>query len=186
MKKELENIIMSDLNRYEGVKSKKKILVNFIKNPGFRYTFYLRKSQFYKKNWFIRNYYKHILKKMRYKYGFEIPHELSLGKGFYIGHFGGITINGNTIIGDNVNISKGITIGQSNRGYKKGCPTIGDKVWIGSNAVIVGKISIGSNVLIAPNSYVNFNVPDNSVVIGNPAKIKNKEDATLNYINNIS
>jgi serine O-acetyltransferase len=55
---------------------------------------------------------------------------------------------------------------------------------MGANAVIVGGISIGNNVLIAPNSYVNFDVPDNSVVMGNPATIMARENATEGYINN--
>lgn len=48
--------------------------------------------------------------------------------------------------------------------------------------MIVGKITIGSNTLIAPNSYVNFDVPDNSIVLGNPAKIINNDNATKDYI----
>lgn len=52
------------------------------------------------------------------------------------------------------------------------------------NAVIVGKIKIGNNVLIAPNAYVSFDVPSNSVVIGNPGQITPKENATEGYINN--
>ena len=55
---------------------------------------------------------------------------------------------------------------------------------IGSNAVIVGNVRIGNDVLIAPLSYVNFDVPDHSIVIGNPAKIISKEEATKEYINN--
>lgn len=51
---------------------------------------------------------------------------------------------------ENCNIHKGVTIGQENRGKRKGTPVIGDEVWIGINATIVGKISIGSDVLIAP------------------------------------
>ena len=57
------------------------------------------------------------------------------------------------------------------------------KSGFGANAVIVGKINIGNNVLIAPNSYVNFDVPDNSIVIGNPGKIIHKDNATEGYIN---
>ena len=57
-------------------------------------------------------------------------------------------------------------------------------MWIGVNSTIVGKIKIGNNVLIAPNSFVNVDVPDNSVVVGNPCKIIYKENATENYINN--
>ena len=64
-----------------------------------------------------------------------------------------------------------------------GVPEIGNEVWIGTNAVIVGKIKVGNNVLIAPNVYLNTDVPDNSVVVGNPAQIISKLNATEDYIN---
>lgn len=75
-------------------------------------------------------------------------------------------------------------IGQENRGKRKGTPIIGNEVWIGANAVIVGNVKIGNDVLIALLSYVNFDVPDHSIVVGNPAKIISKEYATKDYINN--
>ena len=74
-------------------------------------------------------------------------------------------------IGEWCNIHKGVTIGQQNRGDLKGVPKIGNKVWIGVNATIVGKIEIGDDVLIAPNSFVNCDVPSHSIVIGNPCQI---------------
>lgn len=58
-----------------------------------------------------------------------------------------------------------------------GSPHIGNNVYIGINATVVGNVHIGSDVLIAPNSYVNFDVPDHSVVIGNPAVVHHKENA---------
>lgn len=76
-------------------------------------------------------------------------------------------------------------IGQVNRGPKKGTPTVGDRVWIGINAAIVGKITIGNDVLIAPNSFVNCDVPSHSVVFGNPCVIKHRDYATEGYVNNI-
>ena len=92
-------------------------------------------------------------------------------------------INPKAVLGKNINIATGVTIGQENRGKRAVAPTIGDNVWIGTNAVIVGKITIGCDVLIAPNSYVNFDVPDHSIVIGNPARIITRENATEGYIN---
>jgi len=64
----------------------------------------------------------------------------------------------------------------------KGYPTIGDNVWLGTGVVIVGNVNIGSNVLIAPNTFVNFDVPDHSMVIGNPARIIKKENPAEGYI----
>ena len=89
-----------------------------------------------------------------------------------------------TSIGENCNIHKGVTIGQENRGKRKGTPVIGDEVWIGINATIVGKISIGSDVLIAPNTFVNKDIPDHSVVFGNPCVIIPNTKATEEYICN--
>lgn len=105
--------------------------------------------------------------------------------GIYIGHAYNITINGKAIVGKNCNIHKGAVIGQTNRGQRKGTPIIGDRVWIGINAAVVGGITIGDDVLIAPNSFVNVDVPSHSVVFGNPCIIKHRDWATEGYINNI-
>lgn len=88
-------------------------------------------------------------------YGLEIPGQAQIGAGFYIGHPYNITINANVVIGKNCNIHKGVVIGQTNKGLLKGTPVIGNEIWIGINAAIVGKITIGDDVLIAPNSFVN-------------------------------
>ena len=63
-------------------------------------------------------------------------------------------------------------------------PTIGNNVWIGVNTTIVGKVSIGDDVLIAPNAFVNCDIPSHSVVFGNPCINKHKDNATEGYINN--
>ena len=118
------------------------------------------------------------------RHGIELSHHTQIGGGFYIGHPYGITINPNAVLGKNINIHKGVTIGQENRGIRKGSPTIGNNVWIGINSTIVGKINIGDDVLIAPGSFVNQDVPSHSVVFGNPCIIKHKDNATFGYINN--
>lgn len=126
-----------------------------------------------------------ILRRYRLKYGLEISPITSIGKGLYLGHAYNITINTNAVIGDWCNIHKGVVIGQENRGKRKGVPHIGNKVWIGINAAIVGNITIGDDVLIAPNSYVNCDVPSHSIVFGNPCIIKHRDNATEGYINNV-
>lgn len=70
----------------------------------------------------------------------------------------------------------------TNRGIA-GVPKIGDGVFVGINATVVGNIEIGDDVLIAPNSYVNVNVPSHSIVIGNPATIHHRDNATEGYVN---
>ncbi|MEM0542007.1 hypothetical protein WFZ85_05235 [Flavobacterium sp. j3] len=124
-----------------------------------------------------------MMRHYSYKFGFQIPSNTIIGKGLYFSHFGTVVINENAIIGQNCNINHNVTIGRQNRGAKKGSPTIGNCVWFGTGSVVVGKISIGNNVLIAPNSYVNFDVPSNSIVVGNPAKIIENKNATEGYIN---
>ncbi len=159
---------------------------------GKKYTFF----NFIK--YFIRNhevrflyFYRHqnicnklFLRKMKIKYGLEINSN-NIGAGFCLGHPYLITINPNAIIGKNCNIHKGVTIGQENRGKRKGSPKIGNEVWIGINATIVGNVNIGNNVLIAANSFVNCDIPSNSIVYGNPCIIKANENATKGYINYI-
>ena len=115
----------------------------------------------------------------------EISAGTQIGEGFYVGHPYCITINPKAILGKNINVHKGVTIGQENRGKRVGVPRIGDCVWIGVNSTIVGNIEIGDDVLIAPNSYVNCDVPSHSIVFGNPCIIKSRQAATEGYINNI-
>ena len=124
-----------------------------------------------------------------YKYlserrGIEIAWNAKIGYGLYLGHAYNITINPKAWIGNNCNIHKGVTIGQENRGKRKGYPTIGNEVWIGVNATVCGNITIGDDVMIAPNSFVNCDIPSHSVVFGNPCVIKHNDHATEDYINN--
>jgi serine O-acetyltransferase len=101
--------------------------------------------------------------------GISIPASAIIGHSFYIGHFGGVIINSNAVIGDNCNISQGVTIGVSGQGEKRGVPVIGNEVYIGANAVVAGKITVGNNVLIGACSMVNSSVEDGVVVSGVPA-----------------
>jgi len=170
------------------VTGKELTFIQFFKayrNQGFRYLFFHRMCSFHKKNKIIYFFSKIMLRHYCYKFGFQIPNQSQIGKGLFISHFGTVVINEFVKIGNYCNINHNITIGRQNRGSKKGSPTLGNYVWIGTGSVIVGKIDIGDHVMIAPNAYVNFDVPAHSIVIGNPAKIIEKENPTENYINNI-
>ena len=127
--------------------------------------------------------YRKLYNRYRAKRCIEIDAETQIGAGLYFGHAYCITINPKAVLGRNINLHKGVTIGQENRGKRKGTPVIGDNVWIGVNATIVGSIHVGSDVLLAPNSYVNCDVPDHSIVFGNPCIIKHSDFATENYVN---
>lgn len=112
-----------------------------------------------------------------------MPFSAKIGKGIQLLHPYGIVINSTAEIGKNCTIMKGATVGNSKTG-KVGSPVIGDNVYIGLNSTVVGKIKIGNNVLIAANTFVNFDVPDDSVVIGSPGVIHPKNNASLPYLSN--
>jgi serine O-acetyltransferase len=116
------------------------------------------------------------------KYGLEISDRAKIGEGLYLGHPYNITVAGGVKIGKNANLHKGCTIGRENRGKRAGVPTLGDCVYVGINSTVVGNITVGDDVFIAPGAFVNFDVPSHSVVIGNPGVIHHKENATENYI----
>ena len=132
-------------------------------------------------NVFARKFFHIIRHAMAVKRCAEISFQ-NIGAGFHLSHGTAIVITAEAKIGENCSLRNGITIGVELRGKRKGAPTIGNRVWIGPNAVIVGKISVGHDVLIGANAYVNFDVPDHSIVIGNPGRIIHKENATEDYI----
>jgi len=167
--------IKSDLYRYYGDLSRKIFYKNLLFDSGFRFSFYLRKCegtrQGKKVQQLIKFFWLFLLWRMGLKYHIHIPVATKIGYGFYICYGEFITITGESNIGNNFCINHGAIIGKTSRGKRKGSPTIGDNVWIGAHAVVVGKINIGNNVLIAPLAHVNFDVPNNAVVAGNPGKI---------------
>jgi serine O-acetyltransferase len=124
-----------------------------------------------------------FLYRLSRKYGLEISVGAELGDGTYLGHPYNITVAEGVKTGRNVNLHKGCTIGRENRGKRCGVPTIGNNVYVGINAVIVGNITIGDDVLIAPGSFVNRDIPPHSIVIGNPCQIHYKEHASEGYVN---
>ena len=84
-----------------------------------------------------------VLRHYSIRYGIDISRDARIGSGLYIGHFGGIFVSGGVIIGDNCNISQGVTLGQQNRGERTGCPVIGNNVYIAPGAKIIGRVKIG-------------------------------------------
>ncbi len=133
----------------------------------------------------LKLFYMLRLMRLANKTQIQIPARTRIGEGLYIGHLGRVIVHPDAVLGKNVNLGTGVTIGMENRGARKGTPTIGDRCWIGTNAVVVGNVTIGSDVMIAPLAFVNFDVPDHSIVVGNPGKIIPKENATAEYICNL-
>ena len=123
--------------------------------------------------WLYHYYHK---TRLSYKLGYQIPPE-TCGKNLILYHYsGGIVINAQARLGDNCKLYPGLVVGST----PEGVPTIGNNVWIGPGVKIVGKIFIGDNVIIAPNSVVQKNIPSNVIVGGIPAKVI-KEITAENY-----
>jgi serine O-acetyltransferase len=103
--------------------------------------------------------------------GICVPGRCNIGPGLYIGHFGNIFVDSEARIGANCNLAQGVTIGKGGRGELHGVPVLGDRVHLGANAVILGKISIGDDAVIGPGAVVMNSVPARGVAMGNPARI---------------
>ena len=129
-----------------------------------------------------KDYYLRKLKKLEKKTGVSFEGNPSIGKGFILGHWGKVVINGKAKFGNQFFVTHNVTIGRDIRGRRKGVPEFGDRVVIRTNSCVVGNIHIGNDVLIAPNTFVNFDVPDHSVVIGNPATIHHRDNATEGHL----
>lgn len=174
------DILRDDLWRYEGERSRLwwMPLRYIMFTPGFQYTYFLRNAQF----GHCRSFWKILLKLCSFKFGYQIPPETKIGRGFRLLHFGNVVVNPETIIGKNFNLAQGTLIGGA-QGKNAGYPIIGDNVVMGANSIVIGGVKIGNNVLIAPGAFINFDVPDNSIVIGNPGKIISREKSpTAKYI----
>ena len=180
----MNSVIYDDLYRRTG----KKDIWTLLKElcvPQFRFIFLKRMCELTRKRkriCFFFPFFRFLYGHYKITYLTDIPARVSIGRGFRIGHVGGIVINPDVVIGNNVDIYNGVLLGVNFRGRKKGCPTIKDNVFIGANAVVCGNITIGCDVLIAPNSFVDFDVPDHSIVSGNPSIIKPRECATRDFV----
>lgn len=173
--------IRYDLYRVSGRTDTKALLKYVFKDRVFRKLFYYR---LYLKSGKVNQYVVRVLNHhLSNKLTIDLPFTAQIGKGFQILHPYAVVINSQALIGDNCTIMKGATIGNSKTG-KIGAPTIGDNVYIGLNSSIVGGVKVGNNVLIAANTFVNFDVPDDSVVIGSPGIIHHKEKASKPYLSN--
>ena len=107
----------------------------------------------------------------RFLTGIEIHPAVKIGKNLFIDHGMGIVIGETTIIGSNVSIYQGVTLGGTKSVKKKRHPTIEDNVIIGAGAKVLGPITVGKSSKIGANSVVTKNVPSNTTVIGIPARV---------------
>ena len=177
--KQLKHFVKCDLFRYMG----KIGYIAFLRSwftPGFRFSFYLRVSQYTIGLGLIHWIFRLRLRHYQFKYGISIHHTTEIGPGLYIGHFGGIVVNPNSRIGANVNLSPNILIGHK---YNKQTgffeyPTIGNRVAIGNGSKIIGGVNVGDDSVIGLNTIITHDVPNKAVVVGMPQKIISMEGSS--------
>jgi serine O-acetyltransferase len=192
---ELTDHWRADLYRHTGELSWRHLFTHVVFSDGgerfsdgVKYMFYLRLCRYLKCQrprilfWPLYRLTMRLFTRYKYKFGCSIPHTTSIGFGFYIGHIRDIVINERAVIGDNCNISQGVTIGQANRGRRKGTPVIGRNVYIGPGAKIVGAVRVGNDVAIGANCVVTDDVPDHAVVVGVPGRVISF-DGSAGYVN---
>ena len=183
---EFKYLVYSDLYRYTGKYSITILIKNLIWNPSFKYSFSMRLCTLLRQHKIARfSLYivaKGMLRHYSIRYGISVPASIRIGSGFYIAHIGGIYINDSCRIGKNCNITTGVTLGQANRGPRKGAPVVGDDVYIGPGAKLVGKVKIGNNAAIGANCVVTKDIPDNAVVVGVPGRVISY-DGSASYVN---
>ncbi len=184
--KSIKYLILSDLYRYHG---KIGILILFrelLFGTGFKYTFWLRLCRHFryqtKFHYPIFLFCWMVLRHYMFKFGIQLSHGTEIGPGFYIGHFGTIVVSPSAVIGKNCNISQGVTVGRISQGERAGAPIIGDNVYIGPGAKLIGNIKIGDNVAIGANAVVTKDVDTSVVVAGVPAKVIS-DKGSFEYIN---
>ena len=137
--------------------------------PSFKVMIYYHISHklYLKGHFFLARY---LCERAKRKTGIEIHPGATIGDDFFIDHGRVVVIGETTIIGNNVNIYHGVTLGGTSLDKVKRHPTVMDNVMIGSGAKILGNITIGSNTKIGANAVVTKDIPNESVVVGVPGK----------------
>ncbi len=113
----------------------------------------------------------------RHVTGIEIHPGACIGKGFFIDHGDGVVIGETTVIGDDVTLYQGVTLGGTGKDVGKRHPTIGNRVTIGAGAKVLGPFTVGDGSKIGASAVVLKEVPPNCTVVGNPGRIVRREGA---------
>ena len=184
-KKEAKRMIMIDYEFNASFRKTKVLQKGFLKSIEWKTIKAYRYFQA-NKNTYWRKHYSKKLKRIEKKTGIRFENNVTIGEGLIIGHWGDIILNENVKFGNGLFITHGVNIGRDIRGKRAGTPTFGNNVCVRGNSTVVGNITIGDDVLIAPNTFVNFDVPSHSIVIGNPATIHHRDHATEGHLGSIS
>lgn len=143
--------------------------------PSFRAMLYYRRSH---KKYLKGKYFaaRRISQKAVRKTGIEIHPGATIGYGLFIDHGQGVVIGETTIIGNNVTLYQGVTLGGTGKEHGKRHPTIGDNVMISAGAKVLGSFTVGENSKIGAGSVVLREVPPNSTVVGVPGVVVKRKD----------
>lgn len=139
--------------------------------PSFRAQFYYKISKYFYKHkmYFLARLISEFAKR---RTGIEIHPGATIGRNLFIDHGMGVVIGQTAIIGNDVTMFHGVTLGGTgNEKTKKRHPTIGNNVFIGSGAKVLGNITIGDNVKIGANAVVLKNVEKNRTIVGIPGYV---------------
>lgn len=146
--------------------------------PSFRVMLSYRRAhkQYLKGHYFRARY---ISQRAARKTGIEIHPGATIGKGFFIDHGSGVIIGETAIVGDNVTMYQGVTLGGTGKETGKRHPTIGDNVMISAGAKIIGSFTVGENSKIGAGSVVIEEVPPNCTVVGVPGRIVKRDNMKI-------
>ena len=146
--------------------------------PSFKVMLHYRLAHklYLKKHYFLARY---ISQRGVRKTGSEIHPGAQIGKGLFIDHGNGVIIGETTIIGNNVTLYQGVTLGGTGKEHGKRHPTIGDNVMISAGAKVLGSFTIGENSKIGAGSVVLSEVPPNSTVVGVPGRVVKRNNEAL-------
>ena len=119
------------------------------------------------------------------KTGVEIHPAVKIGKRFFIDHGTGVVIGETAVIGDDVTIYQGVTLGGTGKDTGKRHPTIGNNVMIGAGAKVLGPLVIGDNSRIAAGAVVLSDIPSNSTAVGVPAKVVRRDGVRVDDLDQV-
>ncbi|MCA1780339.1 MAG: hypothetical protein LC637_13470, partial [Xanthomonadaceae bacterium] len=102
-------------------------------------------------------------------FGISISTNSRIGRGFYIGHFGGIVVHGD--LGEGCSIGQGVTIGSRGAGRSDGYPSIGKRVYLGAGAMVIGRVHVGDDVVVGANTVVVTDIPAGCRVVSAAVRI---------------
>jgi len=146
--------------------------------PSFKVMLHYRVAHrlYLKKHYFLARW---ISQRASRKTGIEIHPGAQIGEGFFIDHGNGVIIGETTIIGNNVTLYQGVTLGGTGKETGKRHPTIEDNVMISAGAKVLGSFTIGANSKIGAGSVVLEEVPPNSTVVGVPGRVVKRENVSI-------